>query len=138
MFAMLEMAIALYALLLPSLLQSISGWMDGVAVQLTLAQWYLLQGSRSLVFAGHSGICNGNEFCFGAESRRTHTAIAGKTLRPEHDRGSRRGTVPAVEFAGAGLDRFGEDHSLAWIGGRWRGFGIVVFYTVRCGCLSAD
>jgi spermidine synthase len=47
-FAMIEMAIALYALLLPSLLQSISVWMDGVAMQLTLAQWYLLQGAEAL------------------------------------------------------------------------------------------
>jgi spermidine synthase len=48
LFAMLEMAIALYALLLPSLLQSISVWADGVAMQLTLAQWYLLQGAEAL------------------------------------------------------------------------------------------
>ena len=47
-FAMLEMAIALYSLLLPSLLQAISGWMDGIAGKLTLAQWYLLQGSEAL------------------------------------------------------------------------------------------
>ena len=48
LFAMLEMAIALYALLLPSLLHSVSGWMEGIAVQLTLAQWYLLQGAEAL------------------------------------------------------------------------------------------
>ena len=47
-FAMLEMAIALYALLLPTLLQSISVWMNGVALQLTLVQWYLLQGAEAL------------------------------------------------------------------------------------------
>jgi spermidine synthase len=47
-FAMLEMAIAFYALLLPSLLRSISVWMDDVAMQLTLAQWYLLQGADTL------------------------------------------------------------------------------------------
>src|SRR5665647_1379978 len=47
-FAMLEMAIVLYSLLLPSLLQAISGWMDGIAGKLTLAQWYLLQGSEAL------------------------------------------------------------------------------------------
>ena len=47
-FAMLEMAIALYSLLLPSLIQAISGWMDGIAGKLTLAQWYLLQGSEAL------------------------------------------------------------------------------------------
>jgi len=48
MFAILEIAIALYALLLPNLLQAISGWMDGIAVQLTLTQWYLLQGAEAL------------------------------------------------------------------------------------------
>ncbi len=48
LFAILEIAIAFYALLLPSLLQSISGWMEGVAVQLTLEQWYLLQGAEAL------------------------------------------------------------------------------------------
>ena len=48
LFAVLEMAIAIYALLLPSLLQAISGWMDGIAAQLTLVQWYLLQGSEAL------------------------------------------------------------------------------------------
>lgn len=47
-FAMLEMAIALYSLLLPSLIQAISGWMEGIAGKLTLAQWYLLQGSEAL------------------------------------------------------------------------------------------
>lgn len=48
MFAILEIAIAIYALLLPSVLQSISEWMDSIAVQLTLAQWYLLQGTEAL------------------------------------------------------------------------------------------
>lgn len=47
-FAMLEMAIALYSLSLPGLIQAISGWMDGIAGKLTLAQWYLLQGSEAL------------------------------------------------------------------------------------------
>jgi spermidine synthase len=47
-FAVLEMAIALYSLLLPSLIQAIGGWMDGIAGTLTLAQWYLLQGSEAL------------------------------------------------------------------------------------------
>jgi spermidine synthase len=48
LFAMLEMAIALYALLLPSLLHSVSGWMEGIAAHLTLVQWYLLQGAEAL------------------------------------------------------------------------------------------
>jgi spermidine synthase len=47
-FAILEMAIALYSLLLPWLIQAISGWMDGIAARLTLVQWYLLQGSEAL------------------------------------------------------------------------------------------
>ena len=48
LFAMLEMAIALYSLLLPNLTQAVGGWMDGIAEKLTLAQWYLLQGSEAL------------------------------------------------------------------------------------------
>ncbi len=48
LFAMLEIAIALYALLLPNLIHSVSGWLEGIAVQLTLAQWYLLQGAEAL------------------------------------------------------------------------------------------
>lgn len=47
-FAALEMAIALYSLLLPSLMQDVGGWMDGIAGKLTLFQWYLLQGSEAL------------------------------------------------------------------------------------------
>ena len=47
-FAMLEMAIALYSMSLPGLIQAFSGWMDGIAGILTLAQWYLLQGSEAL------------------------------------------------------------------------------------------
>ena len=48
LFAALEIAIALYALLLPTLLQFVGGWMEGIAAQLTLAQWYLLQGAEAL------------------------------------------------------------------------------------------
>ncbi len=48
LFAILEIAIALYALLLPNLLQSLGGWMEGVAAQLSLVQWYLLQGTEAL------------------------------------------------------------------------------------------
>ena len=48
LFALLEMAIAFYALLLPNLLHSVSGWLEGIAVQLTLSQWYLLQGAEVL------------------------------------------------------------------------------------------
>ncbi|OIR18273.1 spermidine synthase [mine drainage metagenome] len=44
-FAVLEIGIAIYALLLPLLLRSSNGWMEGVASQLTLLQWYLLQGA---------------------------------------------------------------------------------------------
>jgi len=47
-FAILEIAIALYALILPNLLHSVSGWMEGIAIQLTLTQWYLLQGTEAL------------------------------------------------------------------------------------------
>ncbi|MGB7597053.1 MAG: hypothetical protein WBM09_05750 [Gallionella sp.] len=48
LFALLEMAIALYSLMLPNLTQAVGGWMDGIADKLTLAQWYLLQGSEAL------------------------------------------------------------------------------------------
>ena len=47
-FALLEIVIAIYALLLPSLLQFLSGWMESIANHLTLTQWYLLQGSETL------------------------------------------------------------------------------------------
>ena len=47
-FAVLEIAIAVYALLLPSLIQSVGGWMDGIASQLSWSQWYLLQGVEAL------------------------------------------------------------------------------------------
>lgn len=43
-FAALEMGIAIYALLLPYLLESGSVWMVMAADQLNLGQWYLLQG----------------------------------------------------------------------------------------------
>ena len=48
LFAMLEIAISLYALLLPGLLRLASTWMENIAVQLSLAQWYLLQGAGAL------------------------------------------------------------------------------------------
>jgi len=48
LFAALEALIALYALLLPNLLQSGSTWMENIAVQLSLVQWYLLQGAGAL------------------------------------------------------------------------------------------
>jgi spermidine synthase len=48
LFAVLEIAIALYALLLPNLLRSTGAWMESIAVQLSLAQWYLLQGAEAM------------------------------------------------------------------------------------------
>jgi spermidine synthase len=47
-FALLEMSIAFYSLLLPGLAQAMSGWMNGIATRLTLPQWYLLQGVEAL------------------------------------------------------------------------------------------
>lgn len=47
-FAILELLIACYALLLPGGLQLINGWMDGVAQHFTLMQWYYLQGAEAL------------------------------------------------------------------------------------------
>jgi spermidine synthase len=49
-FAILEIAIALYALILPSLLHSVSVWMESISVRLTWSQWYLLQGAEALCF----------------------------------------------------------------------------------------
>jgi spermidine synthase len=48
LFAVLEIAIALYALVLPSLLQALSGWMEGIAIHLSLLQWYLLQSTETV------------------------------------------------------------------------------------------
>ncbi len=43
-FGALEIAIALYALVLPGLLHHSSGWIESIAPQLSLVQWYVLQG----------------------------------------------------------------------------------------------
>ncbi|NNM80799.1 MAG: fused MFS/spermidine synthase [Gallionella sp.] len=48
LFAVLEIAIAMYAIMLPNWLRAISGWMEGVAAQFSLTQWYLLQGAEVL------------------------------------------------------------------------------------------
>jgi spermidine synthase len=48
LFALLEIAIAIYALLIPILSQTTSAWLEGVATQLTLLQWYLLEGAVAL------------------------------------------------------------------------------------------
>lgn len=48
LFAILEIAIALYALMLPGLLHLVGGWMENISGHLTLAQWYLLQGAEAL------------------------------------------------------------------------------------------
>lgn len=47
-FAMLEITISVYALLLPSVQHGVSGWMGGVSEHLSLTQWYLLQGVEAL------------------------------------------------------------------------------------------
>jgi spermidine synthase len=47
-FAALEISVALYALLLPALLQGAGGWVEVLAAQLTLSQWYALQGAVAL------------------------------------------------------------------------------------------
>lgn len=49
LFAMLEMAIALYAVFLPGFLHRLSGWLDGFASHYSLTQWYFLQGAEALV-----------------------------------------------------------------------------------------
>lgn len=47
-FAVLEMAIAVYALLLPTLFHYTNGWMGNISAQLTLLEWYLMQGTGAL------------------------------------------------------------------------------------------
>ena len=47
-FAAIEAAIALYALMLPSLMHWVSAWLENVSGHLTLMQWYLLQGFEAL------------------------------------------------------------------------------------------
>jgi len=47
MFAIIESSIALYALLLPGILKTIDVWMDHAARQLSLTQWYGLQGGTA-------------------------------------------------------------------------------------------
>ncbi len=48
-FAILEAGIALYALLLPVLQHGVSSWIENIAANLSLAQWYALQGAEALV-----------------------------------------------------------------------------------------
>ncbi len=48
LFAALELAIALYALLLPGLLHRMTAWLDSFSSHLSLYQWYLLQGTEAL------------------------------------------------------------------------------------------
>ncbi|MFA6920606.1 MAG: hypothetical protein WC216_02085 [Gallionella sp.] len=48
LFALLEIAIALYALLLPTLLHQTGGWLETISSHLTLLQWYLLQAAETL------------------------------------------------------------------------------------------
>jgi spermidine synthase len=47
-FAIIEGSIALYALLLPGVLQTTDMWVDHMATQLSLPQWYGLQGGIAL------------------------------------------------------------------------------------------
>jgi spermidine synthase len=47
-FAVLEIAVAIYALLLPTLLHHANSGLESISGQLTLLQWYLLQGAGAL------------------------------------------------------------------------------------------
>jgi spermidine synthase len=49
LFAMLEASIALYALVLPAMSHAFGAWMEGVSIEWTLLQWYLLQGAAALL-----------------------------------------------------------------------------------------
>lgn len=48
LFALLEIAIALYALSLPNLLHAAGAWAEGISSHMTLLQWYLLQAAETL------------------------------------------------------------------------------------------
>jgi spermidine synthase len=48
LFAVLEMGIAIYALLLPSIIQTVYEWTESASTNLSVNQWYLLQGTETL------------------------------------------------------------------------------------------
>lgn len=48
LFALLEISIAVYALLLPGLMHLTTGWIEEISTSLSLVQWYLLQGIEAL------------------------------------------------------------------------------------------
>ena len=48
LFAVFEILIAIYALLLPSIIQSVYGWTENISTNLSVTQWYLLQGTETI------------------------------------------------------------------------------------------
>ena len=47
-FALLEIAIALYALILPNLIHAAGSWVEQISAHLSLVQWYMLQSAEAL------------------------------------------------------------------------------------------
>lgn len=47
-FALLEISIAVYALLLPGLMHLAGGWIEEASIHLNLIQWYFVQGAEAL------------------------------------------------------------------------------------------
>ena len=63
-FAVLEIAIAAYAILIPYLASSSSNWLDGVAPQLALTEWYLSEATESLCLLVIPAFAMGMGFAF--------------------------------------------------------------------------
>ena len=48
LFAILEIGIAIYALVLPTLTQTSYGWLENISIPLSIAEWYVVQGMEAL------------------------------------------------------------------------------------------
>jgi len=74
-FAFLEIFVALYALLLPELLQTTSGWVERMAGQLSLFQWYGLQGSVGILLLAAPACAMGAGFPIMLKAARNHLPL---------------------------------------------------------------
>ncbi len=48
LFAILEIGIAIYALILPTLTQTSYGWLENISIPLSIVEWYWVQGAEAL------------------------------------------------------------------------------------------
>ena len=104
-FAVLEIAIAVYALLLPTFLHYGNGWLDQISGRLTLLEWYLLQGTGALCLLVVPAFGMGLGFALMLQAIDKSSHFAWKNIRPEYT-GRRSGRVVAiVELAGTRVDR---------------------------------